>query len=112
MRTAEQGRAWRTTGGPALGASGIAPRGTGAIDHISLSCSGYRDFVARFKDAGLPFREFIVPGTTLWQLFVYDPSGVQLEITFEAAKERGPEPDMKNRPYVAGSSFFKETEPA
>ncbi len=55
-------------GGPALGASGVAPRGTGAIDHVSLSCSGYRDFVTRFENAGLPFREFIVPGTTLWQL--------------------------------------------
>ena len=27
---------------------------------------------------GLAYREFLVPGTTLWQLFVYDPSGVQL----------------------------------
>src|SRR5258708_36632737 len=50
-------------GGPALRASGVAPRGTGAIDHVSLSCSGYRDFVRRFENAGLPFREFIVPGT-------------------------------------------------
>src|SRR5260221_8262416 len=74
-------------GGPALGASGVAPRGTGAIDHVSLSCSGYRDFVTRFENAGLPFREFIVPGTTLWQLFVYDPSGVQLELTFEGSVE-------------------------
>jgi catechol 2,3-dioxygenase-like lactoylglutathione lyase family enzyme len=38
-------------GGPALGASGVAPRGTGAIDHVSLSCSGFRDFVARFNRA-------------------------------------------------------------
>jgi hypothetical protein len=37
------------------------------------------------------------------------PSGVQLEITFDATKESGPEPDVKNRGYVAGSSFFKES---
>jgi catechol 2,3-dioxygenase-like lactoylglutathione lyase family enzyme len=94
-------------GGPALGASGIAPRGTAAIDHISLSCSGYRDYIARFRRAGLPFREFIVPGTTLWQLFVYDPSGVQLELTFEGAVEGEELPDMSpGRAYVAGSSFY------
>lgn len=94
-------------GGPALGASGIAPRGTAAIDHISLSCSGYRDYIARLRRAGLPFREFIVPGTTLWQLFVYDPSGVQLELTFEGAVEGEELPDMSpGRAYVAGSDFF------
>jgi catechol 2,3-dioxygenase-like lactoylglutathione lyase family enzyme len=94
-------------GGPALGASGLAPRGTAAIDHISLSCSGYRDYIARFRRAGLPFREFIVPGTTLWQLFVYDPSGVQLELTFEGAVEGEELPDLSpGRAYVAGSDFY------
>jgi catechol 2,3-dioxygenase-like lactoylglutathione lyase family enzyme len=94
-------------GGPALGASGVAPRGTGAIDHVSLSCSGYRDFVMRFENAGLPFREFIVPGTTLWQLFVYDPSGVQLELTFEGSVEGDELPDLSpGRAYVAGVDFY------
>ncbi|GAA4323381.1 VOC family protein [Pigmentiphaga soli] len=94
-------------GGPALGPSGTAPRGTAAIDHVSLSCSGFNAYVARVRAAGLAWREFIVPGTTLWQLFVYDPSGVQLEMTFEGAVEDGPEPDMSpGRRYVAGDDFF------
>lgn len=94
-------------GGPALGAEGRAPSGTAAIDHVSLSCSGYHEFRARFIDAGLDYREFLVPGTTLWQLFVYDPSGVQLELTFEGSAEAGASPDMSpGRAYVAGTSFF------
>jgi len=94
-------------GGPALGADGKAPSGTAAIDHISLSCSGYRDYIARFKAAGLDWREFLVPGTTLWQLFVYDPSGIQLELTFEGNIEGAQKPDMSpGRGYVAGASFF------
>jgi hypothetical protein len=49
----------------------------------------------------------LVPNTTLWQLFVYDPSGVQCELTFEGAAETGSLPDMSpGRAYVAGSSFF------
>jgi catechol 2,3-dioxygenase-like lactoylglutathione lyase family enzyme len=94
-------------GGPALGPSGVAPSGTAAIDHVSLSCSGYRAYIARFKAAGLDWREFLVPGTTLWQLFVYDPSGVQLELTFEGSAEGADKPDMSHgRTYVAGASFF------
>lgn len=94
-------------GGPALGAEGRAPQGTAAIDHVSLACRGYHGFIARFRAAGLDWREFAVPGTTLWQLFVYDPSGVQCELTFEGAAEPGPPPDMSpGRVYVAGASFF------
>ena len=94
-------------GGPALGPEGKAPAGTAAIDHVSLSCSGYRSYVARFKAAGLDWREFIVPGTSLWQLFVHDPSGVQLELTFESGGEGDENPDMSpGRKYVAGASFF------
>ncbi|MCR0982844.1 VOC family protein [Roseomonas populi] len=94
-------------GGPALGPSGTAPVGTAAIDHVSLACRGYHAFIIRFRGAGLEWREFLVPGTTLWQLFVYDPSGVQLELTFEGSAEPGPPPDMSDhRRYVAGTSFF------
>jgi catechol 2,3-dioxygenase-like lactoylglutathione lyase family enzyme len=94
-------------GGPALGTDGTAPTGTGAIDHVSLTAVGYHAFVERFRAAGLPWREFVVPGTSLWQLFVYDPSGLQLELTFEAAVEGGPPPEISpDRLYRAGQSFF------
>lgn len=94
-------------GGPALGECGEAPIGTGAIDHVSLTAVGYHAFINRFRDTGLPWREFLVPGTTLWQLFVYDPSGVQLELTFDAAVEGGETPTIPaERLYRAGQSFF------
>ncbi|WP_249222619.1 VOC family protein [Noviherbaspirillum sp. L7-7A] len=94
-------------GGPALGADGRAPLGSAAIDHLSLSCSGYAGFRARFIAHGLDWREFVVPGTALWQLFVYDPSGVQLELTFNGDAETGPPPDLSAaRRYVAGAGFF------
>ena len=94
-------------GGPALGSAGVVESGTAAIDHVSLACTGYQAYIARFRSAGLDWREFLVPGTSLWQLFVYDPSGVQLELTFEGAAEAGPPPDMsEGRSYRAGQSFF------
>jgi catechol 2,3-dioxygenase-like lactoylglutathione lyase family enzyme len=95
-------------GGPALGPSGSTPVGGAAIDHVSLVASGYHDFIARFREAGLDWREFLIPGTTLWQLFVYDPSGVQMELTFEGRAEAGPAPDMSDaRRYRAGDNFFE-----
>lgn len=95
-------------GGPALGGQTQVPCGTAAIDHLSLACVGFHAYRARFARAGLDWREFLVPGTTLWQLFVYDPSGVQLELTFEGAAETGVPPDMSDaRVYRAGQSFFQ-----
>ena len=94
-------------GGPALGPEGRAPYGSAAIDHLSLSCSGFAAYRERFIAHGLDWREFLVPGTTLWQLFVYDPSGVQLELTFEGSNEAGAPPDMSDaRRYIAGAGFF------
>ena len=94
-------------GGPALGGRSSVESGTASIDHVSLSCVAFHAFRERFAAHRLPWREFLVPGTTLWQLFVYDPSGVQLELTFEGAAESGAPPDMsEGRAYVAGSNFF------
>ncbi len=94
-------------GGPALGPTGQVENGSAAIDHVSLACAGYHAYIARFRAAALAWREFLVPGTSLWQLFVYDPSGVQLELTFEGSAEAGAPPDMsKESVYRAGESFF------
>ena len=94
-------------GGPALGPAGEVPKGTAAIDHVSLTATGFHEFRDRISGAHLDWREFIVPGTNLWQLFVYDPSGVQLELTFDGREEFGPEPDMSpDRVYRPGVNFF------
>ncbi|MBC7649011.1 MAG: hypothetical protein H7197_07855 [Vitreoscilla sp.] len=52
-------------GGPLLGADWLVQAGSAAIDHISLACIGFHAFCARFTEHGLPWREFLVPGTTL-----------------------------------------------
>ncbi len=94
-------------GGPALGGEDHVPKGTAAIDHLSLTAHGFHAFRERFRKYGLEWREFQVPGTDLWQLFVYDPNGVQLELTFNGIAEDAPGPDMSERRcYVAGTSFF------
>ena len=100
-------------GRPAMGVDGQAPLGTRAIDHLSLTASGYHAFITRLRAEGLEWREFLVPGTTLWQLFVHDPNGVMLELTFEGRAEEGPDPDMSEAwRYRAGENFFMPHRPS
>jgi catechol 2,3-dioxygenase-like lactoylglutathione lyase family enzyme len=101
------------SGGPAFGPTGVSPYGTATIDHVSLTAIGHEGFRGRFKKYGLPWREFIIPETTLWQLFVYDPSGVQIELTFDSAGEAAPHGEIERAHlYTPGENFFdRETYP-
>ncbi|MES2941049.1 MAG: VOC family protein [Pseudomonadota bacterium] len=75
------------TGAAALGADGQVPMRSGAIDHIALSAHGFGDTRERCRALGIPYRERAVPGFPLWQLFCYDPNGIQFELNFHSAHE-------------------------
>ncbi len=97
-------------GDAALDEAGHFSRGTAAIDHVSLMVVGYRDTIERIKSFGLDWREYIVPDTNLWQIFVYDPSGVQLELTYDCEAEADTYPDVSDaRRAVPGANFFNPT---
>ena len=94
-------------GGPGMGESGVSPYGTATIDHVSLAAVGYKGFQQKFLKYGLQWREFVIPNTTLFQLFVYDPSGVQIELIFDLEAE--PSYDTNINPahkYTPGEEFF------
>lgn len=75
------------TGSAALGNDGLVPTGSGAIDHIALSAHGFDDIRQRCRTLGIPYRERAVPGFPLWQIFLYDPNGIQFELNFHSAFE-------------------------
>jgi catechol 2,3-dioxygenase-like lactoylglutathione lyase family enzyme len=94
-------------GDAAREADGSVQTGGGALDHVSVVCQGYDEFKARFETFGLPYRENIVPATPLWQLFTYDPNGVQLELTFHAGAESRSDPQIPPaRQYQARERWF------
>ena len=70
---------------------GSFANGTGVIDHVSITVSGFEDTRRRLREFGLPYRENKVPGAGLLQLFVYDPSQVLLELTYLTEAERVPD---------------------
>lgn len=95
-------------GDAAKEADGSVQTGSGAVDHVSVVCQGYSDFKARFEKFGLAYRENLVPATPLWQLFVYDPNGIQLELTFHSAAEVEAAPVIApDRRYSARERWFQ-----
>jgi catechol 2,3-dioxygenase-like lactoylglutathione lyase family enzyme len=95
------------SGGPLFDRDGPTPDGTATIDHVSLTAKGHEGFREKFRAFGLPWREFLIPNTTLFQLFVYDPSGVQIELTFDMQDEQpldGPVPP--EHLYAPADKFF------
>jgi len=83
-------------GDVAKNADGSYPVGGNAVDHVALSAQGFNEMKKALSAKGIPFRERPVPGGPLWQLFVYDPNGLQLELNFHSGSEPGPEPDPSN----------------
>ncbi|MCS7101897.1 MAG: VOC family protein [Burkholderiaceae bacterium] len=76
-------------GSRAQEAGGGYARGTGRVDHVSFWARGYLAQCERFARFGLPYRDQRPPQTTLAQLFVYDPNGVLLELTYDLRREPG-----------------------
>lgn len=94
-------------GSAALEPDGSMASGTGAIDHIAITCHGLEDTRRRVRRFGLPYRENKVPGVRLWQLFVYDPSAVLLELSYLAVAEDIPEFDIpEDLQYRPAQPFF------
>ena len=93
-------------GNAATGPDGKVPSGTGSLDHVSLMMVGWDECMARMQKGGHDLRAALVPGMTLWQIFVHDPSGVMLELTFDGAVEKRPTPEIPaDRVYVPNKPF-------
>ena len=56
---------------------------TGKFNHVSFRCKGLEATRQRFNKMGLKFREAPVPGFPWHQIFVHDPIGLKIELTFD-----------------------------
>jgi catechol 2,3-dioxygenase-like lactoylglutathione lyase family enzyme len=57
------------------------------IDHIALRATGFDAMRQTLVDKSCEWRQSNVPDFRLWQLFVLDPSGVVIELNYEADSE-------------------------
>lgn len=82
-----------------LGQHSDAITGTGVIDHIGFRCSGLKEMMAHLADKGVEFRQRRVDNQGLYQLFVFDPNGVKVELNFAAAEAEDLTPEVNARDF-------------
>lgn len=83
-------------GETALDENGAVPTGSGAIDHVAITAVGFQEMRNKIIASGKNWRQNVPPGTQIWQLFLRDPNGILIELTFDGAKENGPAPCRDN----------------
>jgi catechol 2,3-dioxygenase-like lactoylglutathione lyase family enzyme len=60
---------------------------TGQFDHVSLKATGLESAKARLQQLGVKFEARPVVGWRLMQLFLTDPAGLKIELTFDLERE-------------------------
>jgi catechol 2,3-dioxygenase-like lactoylglutathione lyase family enzyme len=63
-----------------------ADGGSGALDHVAFRGVNLEATRQTLREAGIPFREAVVPRDNTVQIFVHDPDGIKLELNFEQAE--------------------------
>jgi len=53
---------------------------TGGLDHVAFQCVGLGSLVERLKKHNVPWRENRVEVIKMTQVFLHDPTGVQIEL--------------------------------
>ena len=77
-----------------LGQQSTATEGTGVIDHVAFRATGLADTIAHLTRLGVSFKERQVDDQGLYQLFLFDPNGVKVELNFAAAEALGRKADV------------------
>lgn len=72
-----------------LGQQSEETEGTGVIDHVAFRATGLEATIAHLKKLGIPFKERQVDDQALYQLFLFDPQGVKVELNFDTAEVKG-----------------------
>jgi len=76
--------------------------GTGALDHIAFRATGLKEMMAHLKSQGIAFNERRASGQALYQLFMYDPNGIKIELNYDAAEAGGMKAEVMASDFARG----------
>ena len=68
--------------------------GSGVIDHIGFRTTGLEDMINHLNKLGIEFKERQVDDQGLYQLFLFDPNGVKIELNFANSEVKGRKPQL------------------
>ena len=77
-----------------LGQTSQATQGSGVVDHIGFRCTGLHDMIDHLSKLKVEFKERQVDDQGLYQLFLFDPNGVKVELNFSASEVKGRKADV------------------
>lgn len=63
-----------------------ATRGTGVLDHIAFHATDLAGMIARLRARGVAYTSRRVDAQGLFQLFLFDPNGLKVELNFDGAE--------------------------
>jgi len=72
-----------------VGQQSDAASGTGVVDHIAFRATGLREMIAHLKSLKVDFKQRQVDDQGLYQLFMFDPNGVKIELNYAKAEAEG-----------------------
>lgn len=72
-----------------LGQESQAVRGSGVIDHVAFRATGLEEMTGRLDRMAIAYKERQVNDQGLYQLFLFDPNGVKIELNFSASEVKG-----------------------
>jgi catechol 2,3-dioxygenase-like lactoylglutathione lyase family enzyme len=76
--------------------------GTGALDHIAFRATGLPAMLAHLREEGVSFSQRRANGQALFQLFLYDPNGIKIELNYAAEEAEGIAPELMASDLIAG----------
>ena len=72
-----------------VGQQSDALEGTGVVDHIAFRATGLREMIAHLRSLKVDFKQRQVDDQGLYQLFLFDPNGVKVELNYANAEAEG-----------------------
>ena len=69
--------------------------GTGVIDHVGFRTTGLLEMIEHLTKNKISFTERQVNDQGLYQLFLFDPNGLKIELNFANAEAKGRTPQLK-----------------
>ena len=77
-----------------VGQQSEAVSGTGVVDHIAFRATGLREMLEHLRREKVEFNQRMVSDQGLYQLFLFDPNGIKIELIFANAEAAGLGPEL------------------
>jgi catechol 2,3-dioxygenase-like lactoylglutathione lyase family enzyme len=77
-----------------LGQQSDAVQGSGVVDHVAFRCTGLKDMMVHLKNNNAAFHKRQVDDQGLFQLFLFDPNGVKIELNYANTEAKDVTPDL------------------